>query len=496
MANLTDNFSPLQEDVFIIADPQANYGQYPYSPQKRHPELHDDCHGENSQYADFTLAYDMVRDLFALMGLDKSHFGTDRWNPLGDLIKPGMRVLVKPNWVREYNAGQSNDIACMYTHTAVIRPVLDYIFKALNGKGEVVIGDAPLQSSNFEKLLCENRMQELASIFQNKVNHFEVRDFRLTLWGQNGELKGDPSGYTLIDLGENSLHTPKDNLTNLYRVACYDPKEMNRHHALGRHEYLICNTALQADIIINLPKLKTHKKTGFTGSLKNFVGTVGHKEYLPHHTKGDPQRGGDEYQNASFLNHIQGELLDIHFSESAARLKPLRMITGFSISLIRRAMGRNNRQLVDGSWSGNDTLWRTILDLNRILTYYNYNDKQMMDVPQRKILTIVDGIIAGEGDGPLAPTPKHIGVLLGGMDRVAIDSAIAGLIGFDEQKIPMVSKCFCIDRWSLTRHKDPSTIKIRTKFEDRVTNLKISQLPHLTLIPAPGWMDCTINKNK
>ena len=39
-------------------------------------------------------------------------------------------------------------------------------------------------------------------------------------------------------------------------------------------EYCISEACLEADVIINLPKPKTHRKAGFTGALKNMIGVV------------------------------------------------------------------------------------------------------------------------------------------------------------------------------------------------------------------------------
>jgi hypothetical protein len=52
---------------------------------------------------------------------------------------------------------------------------------------------------------------------------------------------------------------------------------------------------LSADLVVNLPKLKTHKKTGVTLALKNLVGINGDKNWLPHHSQGSVEKGGDEY---------------------------------------------------------------------------------------------------------------------------------------------------------------------------------------------------------
>ena len=52
---------------------------------------------------------------------------------------------------------------------------------------------------------------------------------------------------------------------------------------------------LAADLIVNLPKMKTHQKAGVTGALKNLVGCNGEKAFLVHYLKGRPCDGGDEF---------------------------------------------------------------------------------------------------------------------------------------------------------------------------------------------------------
>ena len=63
----------------------------------------------------------------------------------------------------------------------------------------------------------------------------------------------------------------------------------------GHNDYLLSETVLSADLVVNLPKLKTHKKTGVTLALKNMVGINGDKNLLPHHSVGSIAAGGDEY---------------------------------------------------------------------------------------------------------------------------------------------------------------------------------------------------------
>ena len=50
----------------------------------------------------------------------------------------------------------------------------------------------------------------------------------------------------------------------------------------------------------------------------------------------------------------------------------------------------------NGSWHGNDTIWRAVVDLNKILLYAD-GEGVMRDTPQRRYYAIVDGVVAGEG---------------------------------------------------------------------------------------------------
>ena len=71
-----------------------------------------------------------------------------------------------------------------------------------------------------------------------------------------------------------------------FRVTMYNPDLMRQTHGRGRHQYLIAREVIEADVVINVPKLKTHRKAGITGALKNLVGINGNKDYLPHHRLG------------------------------------------------------------------------------------------------------------------------------------------------------------------------------------------------------------------
>jgi uncharacterized protein (DUF362 family) len=54
----------------------------------------------------------------------------------------------------------------------------------------------------------------------------------------------------------------------------------------------------------------------------------------------------------------------------------------------------------------------------------------------------VDGVVAGEGNGPMAPDRKACGVVLAGTHPVAVDCAAATLMGFDWQRIRLLRESF------------------------------------------------------
>ena len=75
--------------------------------------------------------YQAVEDLFRAMGLDEAHAGTPEWNPLGELIRPGDRVIVKPNLVSSRNlhekiAGKKYPLP-QFPITKVDRVVKNYV---------------------------------------------------------------------------------------------------------------------------------------------------------------------------------------------------------------------------------------------------------------------------------------------------------------------------------------------------------------------------------
>ena len=82
-----------------------------------------------------------------------------------------------------------------------------------------------------------------------------------------------------------------------------------------------------------------------------------------------------------------------------------------------------------GNWWGNRTTWRMCLDLNRCLYYSDAHGLHLdASKPARTVLTVLDGSVAGEGNGPLAPRNVPLGVVLASTDPVAVDQASIDLM--------------------------------------------------------------------
>jgi uncharacterized protein (DUF362 family) len=431
-----------------------------------------------------TVAQQAVRDLFRAWGLDRDRVGTAGWNPLGDFIPAGSRVVIKPNWVRHWNqSGKGLD--CLLTHTSVIEAVLEYV--ALTCPSRIIIGDAPLQSCDFQKLRAACQLDSLVSRFQERGLAVELRDFRRTVLHGN-TLEADRSeqvsgmqNYVVFDLRRESLLEPITETGN-FRVTVYNPDFLGRTHGPGRHQYLIARECIDADVVINLPKLKCHKKAGITGSLKNLVGINGNKEYLPHHRKGSSAGGGDCYREKSWLKGRAEDLLDAANRRSPGKLQRLFARTAELTGRVAEMSGADGN--VDGSWCGNDTIWRTCLDLQRILRY-GRSDGSMADRPQRTIISITDAIVAGEGDGPLAPTPIPAGFLTGALNPAAAEWVHARLMGFDPQKIALVREAF---RGFSYRLADFDPGRIQVWFEDRMCLAsELHAWDNRSFRPPNGW---------
>jgi uncharacterized protein (DUF362 family)/Pyruvate/2-oxoacid:ferredoxin oxidoreductase delta subunit len=122
------------------------------------------------------------------------------------------------------------------------------------------------------------------------------------------------------------------------------------------NQYYLALPAVNCDLLINLPKLKTHSLTMFTGAVKNLFGC------LPGFQKGNWHRRAPK----------------------------------------------------------NEQFSQVVVDV-----YSKFRPK----------INIMDAIIAMEGDGPSNGVPKHLGLILGSNESVAMDKISAQIIGFGPDEI-------------------------------------------------------------
>ena len=474
----------------------ARYPRFPYHPPRRYPELS----AFEAQCDPTNHVYDAVRSILADLGLDRDNFGKPAWNPLRRFLTRGRRALIKPNWVLHSNP-LDESIESLVTHTSLIRAAIDYLILALDGEGEIDVADAPLQGCDFEALVRRNAVGELMDRYRKRFPGitFSVLDLRRTvLRGHGGRITGlenqsegagDPRGYTLIDLGQDSLLAEVQNRSARFRVTMYDPRLMRTHHDRRKHEYLVANSVLSADFVLNLPKLKCHVKAGITGALKNVVGINGRKEYLPHHTNGSPATGGDQYRRASIVKPLLNRVSDDYWANLGRRATALNTLEALLMRVLHHASGRLDRdRLFDGGWSGNDTIPRTTLDLNHALYFYDPRARGLAADPVRNVLHVVDGVVAGEGYGPLRPAPKAAGVVLGGWNPLLVDTGGARLIGFDPLKVRLLRYGF---RHAKSRLAVPVSSPMEVEILDDGEPTPLTRLSGLEFEIPEEWQDAT-----
>jgi len=220
-----------------------------------------------------------------------------------DVNVAGKRVLLKPNLV-EYEPG-----AAINTHPAVIVGAAVALRRA--GAAEVIVGEGPGHQRDTEYLVTATGLSD------------HLRDERIRF----------------VDLNTDDVEWCQ--LTSQFS---------------GMGRMALPRSVLTADLVVSMPKLKTHHWAGMTCAMKNLFGVV------PGAVYGWPK-------NVLHQHGIFESIVDL-----VATVKPG--------------------------------------------------------------LTIVDGIIGMEGDGPIMGTPRGYGVIAMSRDLVAADATCARMLGFDATRLP------------------------------------------------------------
>src|SRR3990172_733142 len=217
-----------------------------------------------------------------------------------EVVKPGQRVLLKPNLL-----GVSRIDEAIVTHPMVVRVVAEFVLEA---GGLPFVSDSPAMGT-WKKVIAETGLAKA----------MEGLDVPLYPFQRSKVIEAAMSPFKKIELAQE---------------------------------------ALEADVVINLPKLKTHNQLLLTLCVKNLFGcVVGMKKPEWH------------YRAGINTDYFASLLLTIH-------------------NLVRPAF------------------------------------------------TILDGILAMEGDGPgKSGTPRQLGVLMGGQDGIAVDIAVCRMIGLKPEQL-------------------------------------------------------------
>ena len=360
-------------------------------------------------------------------------------------------IVIKPNWVL-HQASERSPIAALVTDARVIAAAVRAAARIFPRATQITVGDCPLQRADWQLLCEQSGLTPLIESLRRGDPRIEFRDLRRDAYTYTGGRlvhiadgsNGDPLGYCEVELGSNSHLEDISDRADRFAIHDHDRAITRAKHRRGDHRYLVARTFLDADLIINLPKWKTHSKSGLTGALKNLVGINGDKAYLPHFSRGAPKWGGDEYWNAGrWVFWVQNTGRDWLRS----RLWPgYRLAQPFwaAFKAARSAMhGRHPTTHADfyvggGAWYGNQTIWRMIYDLNMVMQHTDGTGR-LHAQPQRHYFCIVDGLVAGEGDGPLFAAPKPVDWLICGEDPFAIDACLAWCMGFDPARLPILA---------------------------------------------------------
>jgi uncharacterized protein (DUF362 family) len=483
----------LNRTEHIVAITRQADGRYPlkasYHPPSRYAELKVGTEVDPSNHV-----YESVRRLLRLLGYDREHEGSDEWNPLSWLVKPGETVFLKPNMIAQKHE-HTDEWEHVITHGSVIRALVDYVYLALLGEGKIIIGDGCQSNSQFDKIIERVGLPELKELYRRKAGfEIEIVDLRDYQWVEKEgvfvhqkKLPGDPQGKVAVNLGSTSMFSELDGKGKRYYGATFDIEETNLHHSDGKHEYAFSRSPLAADVFINLPKLKTHKKCGLTVNLKSLVGLNANKNWLPHYVFGSPEHGGDQFDRDRPAVRMENSVV-LTAKNYLLRGNPAaQAVARVGKKWAYRVFGATDAVVRSGNWYGNDTVWRMSLDLNRILMYCNA--KGEMTSTRKRFFSVVDGVVAMEGNGPVAGTRKEIGVLLAGTNPVAVDLACARLMGFDYRKLPILHRGLEPHRYVLMdgQYEDVRCVSDCEGWNQRLVEwLRTDSIPFK---PHFGWID-------
>jgi uncharacterized protein (DUF362 family) len=382
-------------------------------------------------------------------------------------------ILLKPNWV--LHERRKTDEFALYTHPIIILALLEHILENYSPL-KITIGDAPLQDCIWDKLIKDDFKKEIIRLSEKYKIPIFIKDFRrVSLNFSRNKLienKSPLSDYLIFDVGKESALESITHVGTKFRVTNYDPARMKEAHDKGVHKYCITKDFFENDIIITLPKIKTHQKAGITGALKILVGINGDKDFLPHHRKGGDKMGGDCYPGKNPLKYMTENFLDFL---NKFRGKPLYETLRIGAFAFWKFILLTPTNYLGAAWYGNDTCWRMVSDLNTIAQFGSMDGK-IQPQKQREVYALSDGIIGGQGNGPLNPEPLNLGVLMFSNDSSLNDLVISKIMRLNSAKIPILKEL------------EPERINLCTYILNN-SKIGIDELVNISIEtkPSPGW---------
>ena len=336
------------------------------------------AHNPNvTDYSDEDEVYGLVKQ-----ALEQLKLG-DPQNPLSNLIEPGDMVVLKPNLV-----GTERIAFEGCTRMPVLRPIIDLAVEA--GASEVVIAEGPASPNLNDEVFYSTNITDL-------VDEMQLKHPDVPISYQN--INND--NWTWVDLGQNSTFYGVHTSEELYSYGEIRMDQNSYYHATDNNGYnphgytpglyAIANTIFEADVLINVPKMKVHMITGVTMSLKNLIG------------------------------------ITVSDTGNATNQSPIKDIPHWNTSYSHRGEEKERIDTFE-----NSVIWRVNADLHKIALYAGKNGN-LRPTKQRKYLSVVDGIIGMEGpliyDG--TPDPRPTGAIVAGQDPVAVDIVGSRIMGFN-----------------------------------------------------------------
>lgn len=411
-----------------------------------------------------------------------------------NILKDAEKVVLKPNWVKHSHMEKPGEWDYVITHPEVITGVLKKVIEKMPAGGTIKIIDGPEMTTRFDELISHYPVELWHNWAHEKNITMDIIDLREDIWYDNGNVVvkrekkiGDPRGNTLINVkGDKSEFFNHKKSRKGYFGADSDIKETNQAHDGINNLYRLSKSVMECDVFINLPKLKTHKKAGITCCLKNLVGINTYRNYLPHYSIGTHREGGDQFPVDKARNIVESRLNPLF--HQYIRTNPfLSRLFSPLMSLGRVIFGTNKETNRSGSWYGNDTIWRMILDINKALFYGEPDGtiKENNISNRKKYIGVVDAVLCGDGYGPKTPDPFNAGQIVVGTNPVTIDTVCALIMGFDPHSIPSINNAYTIKNYPLTINNPEDIIVIANEGKYSINNIPDRFINHFN--PASGW---------